>query len=107
MAGGVAGVREEATGTLLVSMDHLASTRFPSRLVINPLLAPGREAYTFELGTQLLLGARYALVRSEIRRMRPVRAQEPPLCSAELGARSAELFHSRSLALDLGLWTWD
>src|SRR6266849_3096415 len=68
----------KATGTLLVSMDHLASTRFPSRLVINPLLGPGRDAYTFELGTQLLLGARYALVRSEIRRVRPSRAQEPP-----------------------------
>src|SRR5438552_1292534 len=67
----------KATGTLLVSMDHLASTRFPSRLVINPLLGPGRDAYTFDLGTQLLLGARYALVRSEIRRIRPARAQEP------------------------------
>jgi UDP-2,4-diacetamido-2,4,6-trideoxy-beta-L-altropyranose hydrolase len=66
-----------ATGTLLVSLDHLASTRFPSRLVINPLLGPGRDAYTFDLGTQLLLGARYALVRSEIRRVRPARAQEP------------------------------
>jgi spore coat polysaccharide biosynthesis predicted glycosyltransferase SpsG len=67
-----------ATGTLVVSMDHLASTRFPSRLVINPLLGPGRDAYSFEGGTQLLLGARYALVRSEIRRVRPARAQEPP-----------------------------
>jgi spore coat polysaccharide biosynthesis predicted glycosyltransferase SpsG len=66
------------TGTLLVSLDHLASTRFPSRLVINPFLGPGREAYTFELGSQLLLGSRYALVRSEIRRIRPARAQEPP-----------------------------
>lgn len=68
----------KATGTLLVSMDHLASIRFPSRLVINPLLGPGRDAYSFDLGTQLLLGARYALVRSEIRRIRPARAQEPP-----------------------------
>ncbi|HMC66617.1 MAG TPA: nucleotide disphospho-sugar-binding domain-containing protein [Gemmataceae bacterium] len=67
-----------ATGVLVVSIDHLASSRFPSRLVINPLLAPGREAYEFEPGTQLLLGKRYALVRSEIRRVRPVRAQEPP-----------------------------
>jgi spore coat polysaccharide biosynthesis predicted glycosyltransferase SpsG len=66
------------TGALLVSLDHLASTRFPSRLVINPFLSPGREAYTFELGTQLLLGGRYALVRPEIRRIRPARAQEPP-----------------------------
>jgi spore coat polysaccharide biosynthesis predicted glycosyltransferase SpsG len=31
------------TGTLLVSLDHLASARFPSRLVINPFLGPGRS----------------------------------------------------------------
>jgi spore coat polysaccharide biosynthesis predicted glycosyltransferase SpsG len=68
----------QATGVLVVSMDHLANARFPSRLVINPLLGPGRDAYTFMTGTQLLLGARYAVVRPEIRRLRPVRAQEPP-----------------------------
>ena len=68
-----------ATGAMVVSLDHLASTRFASRLVINPLLGPGRDAYTFLPGTQLLLGARYALVRPEIRRARPARAQEPPL----------------------------
>jgi spore coat polysaccharide biosynthesis predicted glycosyltransferase SpsG len=67
-----------ATGVLVVSLDHLAAIRFPSRLVINPLLGPGRDAYTFEPGAQLLLGARYALVRSEIRRVRAARAQEPP-----------------------------
>jgi len=68
----------QATGTMVVSLDHLANTRFPSRLVINPLLGPGRDGYTFEADTQLLLGARYALVRPEIRRVRPARAQEPP-----------------------------
>src|SRR5205807_3239615 len=68
----------DATGVLVVSVDHLASTRFPSRLVIHPLLGPGRDAYMFEAGTQLLLGTRYALVRPEIRRVRPARAQEPP-----------------------------
>src|SRR5262249_53970228 len=67
-----------ATGILVASIDHLASTRFPSDLVINPLLAPSRESYEFDPGTQLLLGQRYALVRSEIRRVRPTRAQEPP-----------------------------
>src|SRR5262249_29840771 len=56
----------------------LATTRFPSRLVVNPLLGPGREAYSFQQGTQLLLGERYAIVRPEIRRVRPARAQEPP-----------------------------
>jgi spore coat polysaccharide biosynthesis predicted glycosyltransferase SpsG len=66
------------TGTLVVSLDHLAATHFPSQLVINPLLAPARESYAFGPGTQLLLGPRYALVRPEIRRVRPARAQEPP-----------------------------
>jgi len=63
---------------VIVSLDHLASVAFPSRLVINPLLGPAREGYTFTRGTQLLLGARYALVRPEVRRARPIRSQEPP-----------------------------
>jgi len=64
-------------GVLVVSMDSAAGVRFPSRLVINPLLAPDRESYEFVRGTQVLLGARYAIVRPEIRRQRPIRAQEP------------------------------
>src|SRR5262249_46286126 len=36
-----------------------------------------RESYTLYPGSQLLTGPRYALVRSEIRRTRPLRAQEP------------------------------
>jgi spore coat polysaccharide biosynthesis predicted glycosyltransferase SpsG len=65
------------SGALIVSLDSLAQTAFPSRLIVNPLLGPGRESYEFSRGTQLLLGARYALVRPEIRRQRPARAQEP------------------------------
>jgi spore coat polysaccharide biosynthesis predicted glycosyltransferase SpsG len=65
-------------GPMVVSLDSLATIRFPSRLVVNPLLGPGKEDYAYECGTQLLLGARYALVRSEIRRLRPLRSQEPP-----------------------------
>lgn len=65
------------TGVLVVSFDSLAQARFPSQLIINPLLGPGRDAYEFYPGAQLLLGSRYALVRPEIRRMRPIRAQEP------------------------------
>jgi len=65
------------TGVLVVSFDTLAQVRFASRLVVNPLLGPTKVAYEFERGTQLLLGARYALVRPEIRRLRPMRAQEP------------------------------
>jgi spore coat polysaccharide biosynthesis predicted glycosyltransferase SpsG len=67
-----------ATGVMVVSIDHQATTCFPSQLVINPMLGPGRDTYEFMAGTQLLLGERYALVRSEIRRIRPIRAQEPP-----------------------------
>ena len=65
------------TGAMVVSLDSLAHTAFPSQLVVNPLLGPGRESYEFVRGTQLLLGARYALVRPEVRRQRPTRAQEP------------------------------
>jgi spore coat polysaccharide biosynthesis predicted glycosyltransferase SpsG len=68
----------QATGPCVVSIDHLANIRLPSDLVINPLLGPGKEAYEHGPRTQLLLGTRYALVRSEIRRVRPARAQEPP-----------------------------
>jgi spore coat polysaccharide biosynthesis predicted glycosyltransferase SpsG len=67
-----------ASGTRVITLDHLANIRFASQLVINPLLDPGRDAYEFLPGTQLLLGRRYAIVRPEIRRIRQVRAQEPP-----------------------------
>jgi spore coat polysaccharide biosynthesis predicted glycosyltransferase SpsG len=64
-------------GVLVVSIDSMAGVRFPSRLIINPLLAPDRDSYEFTRGTQVLLGARYAIVRPEIRRQRPIRSQEP------------------------------
>jgi spore coat polysaccharide biosynthesis predicted glycosyltransferase SpsG len=66
-----------STGAMVVSLDSIAAVPFPSRLLINPLLAPGREAYEIGAGTQILLGARYAVVRPEIRRVRPTRAREP------------------------------
>ena len=65
------------TGVAVLSMDSLGTTAFPSQLVINPLLGPTREGYTHDRRTQLLLGARYAIVRPEIRRVRPLRSQEP------------------------------
>src|SRR5947209_3921852 len=67
-----------ATGVVVVSFDNQANSRFPSRLVVNPLLGPARESYEVEQGTQLLLGARYALIRPEMRRVRAARAQEAP-----------------------------
>lgn len=66
-----------AEGPLIVSMDHRADVRFPSQLILNPLLGPSKESYEVNPGSQVLLGSRYSLVRPEIRRTRPLRAQEP------------------------------
>jgi spore coat polysaccharide biosynthesis predicted glycosyltransferase SpsG len=66
-----------ASGVTVISMDSLAATPFPSNMVINPLLGPGKEKYDIAPGTQLLLGPRFAVVRPEVRRVRPIRAQEP------------------------------
>lgn len=65
------------TGVLVLSIDHVAQARFPSQIVVNPLLGPCLESFEHVPGTQLLLGTRYALVRPEIRRLRPLRSQEP------------------------------
>jgi spore coat polysaccharide biosynthesis predicted glycosyltransferase SpsG len=67
----------DASGTLVVVIDSAADLYFPNRLVLNPLLGAGRERYKHERGTQLLVGTRYAFVRPIIRRLRPLRAQEP------------------------------
>jgi UDP-2,4-diacetamido-2,4,6-trideoxy-beta-L-altropyranose hydrolase len=75
----------QSTGVLVLSMDHTAGIQFPSQLIVNPQLGPGKENYEFLPGSQLLLGSRYALVRSEIRRQRPNRAQEPPPVPAPNG----------------------
>ena len=64
-------------GVAVISIDSLGATAFPSQLVINPLLGPSRESYTHDRRTQLLLGARFAIVRPEVRRVRPLRSQEP------------------------------
>lgn len=87
------------TGTLVVSIDHSAGIRFPSHLVINPTLEPGRDAYDVLPGTQLLLGRRYAFLRPEVRRARQVRSQEPAapfrcliaLSDDDVSGRTAEL----------------
>src|SRR5438067_3986299 len=86
-----------ASCPVVVSIDHLASVAFPSRLVINPLLGPAKEAYTFGRGTQLLLGARYALVRPEVRRARPIRSQEPPQPFRIMVALGDDDMNNRSL----------
>ena len=66
-----------ATGVSVISLDSLAATPFPSHMVVNPLLGPAKDKYEIAQGTQILAGARFAVVRPEIRRIRPIRAQEP------------------------------
>jgi spore coat polysaccharide biosynthesis predicted glycosyltransferase SpsG len=64
-------------GILVVSFDSIAQACFTSHMVVNPLLGPTKEQYDHGRGTQLLLGQRYAIIRPEVRRCRPLRAQEP------------------------------
>jgi len=67
----------EKANLLVVCIDHRAQTKYTSGMVINPLAGPSKVDYSYDENVQLLLGERYALVRSEIRRARPLRAQEP------------------------------
>jgi spore coat polysaccharide biosynthesis predicted glycosyltransferase SpsG len=86
-----------AAGLMVASLDGRAAVRFPAELVINPFLGPDLIDYHFEPGTQLLLGARYALVRPMIRKLRPLRAQEPPAPFRALVALGDDDFVSEAL----------
>ncbi len=57
--------------------DTQAQICFSNRLVVNPLLGKTVRDYQYETGTQLLIGAKYALVRPMFRRQRPMRSAEP------------------------------
>lgn len=77
------GIQEEylrelsSTGTTVVVIDSEAQLRFPNRLVINPLIGLPLKGYQWERGAQLLLGERYAIVRSVFRRQRALRSGDP------------------------------
>lgn len=77
------GIQEEylrelsSTGTTVVVIDSEAKARFPNRLVINPLLGKPLNTYDWEPGTQMLLGRKYAIVRSVFRRQRALRPGDP------------------------------
>ncbi|MCU0705745.1 MAG: polysaccharide biosynthesis protein [Fimbriiglobus sp.] len=72
----LAGLNE--TGTRVICIDPEPTVKYPSKLVVNPFLAPGPKPYRVERGTQLLLGQRFALVRGVFRRQRTIRATEQP-----------------------------
>ena len=78
-------------GVMVLSIDHLATSRFPTQVIVNPLLGPSKESYEFNPDAQLLMGKRYAMVRPEIRRHRPTRSQEPaPLAAMVEGKPSGQ-----------------
>lgn len=65
------------TGALVVVFDSTAGITFDADVVVNPLSSPGRKAYRFRPGCQLLLGHKYAMCRGVFRRQRTIRATEP------------------------------
>lgn len=62
---------------VVISLEDEPRIRFPSDLVLNPTF--GFPAETFQLypGSQFVGGQKYAMIRSEFRRARGVRATEP------------------------------
>ncbi|MFO0806483.1 MAG: polysaccharide biosynthesis protein [Gemmataceae bacterium] len=66
------------TGTLVIAIDSTAGITFPADIVVNPLLAPGRKAFSVTPGGQLLSGHKFALCRGLFRRQRTIRATEQP-----------------------------
>jgi spore coat polysaccharide biosynthesis predicted glycosyltransferase SpsG len=66
------------TGARVICIDAEPTLKYPSKMVVNPFLAPGAKPYRVERGTQLLLGQRFALVRGVFRRQRTIRATEQP-----------------------------
>jgi len=87
------------SGSTVISMDSLAATAFPSHMVINPLMGLSRDDYELSRGTQLLCGPRYALVRPEVRRIRPIRAAEPPQPFRVLVALGDDDFQGQAVPL--------
>jgi len=81
-------------GVTVLSIDHLATSRFPSQVIVNPLLGPSKESYEFAARAQLLMGRRYALVRPEIRRHRPTRSQEPAPLAATVDSKPSGQFRA-------------
>jgi UDP-2,4-diacetamido-2,4,6-trideoxy-beta-L-altropyranose hydrolase len=78
----------------LLAIDHLATSRFPTQVVINPLLGPSKESYEIDAQTQVLLGRRFTLVRPEIRRQRPTRSQEPAPLAAMVDGKPSGQFRA-------------
>lgn len=67
-----------ATGVLVVHIEHALHYCTNAHVLVNPSLGVTWEDHEVCPGTQVLCGPRYAVVRPEMRRLRSLRAQEPP-----------------------------
>lgn len=77
-----------ALGPMVLCMDNEANYRFASQMVVHPMLNKAVGEYDVCPGSQVLAGQRFAVVRPGIRRIRPIRGQEPPepfRCVVSLG----------------------
>jgi spore coat polysaccharide biosynthesis predicted glycosyltransferase SpsG len=83
--------------------DTQANICFSNRLVINPLLGKTIRDYQYETGTQLLIGAKYALIRPMFRRQRPMRAVEPTGAKRAVLALGEDDFFGESLTRTIQL----
>jgi spore coat polysaccharide biosynthesis predicted glycosyltransferase SpsG len=81
-------------GVTVLAIDHLATSRFPVHVVVNPMLGPSKESYEIDRDTQVLLGKRFTLVRPEIRRQRPTRSQEPAPLAAMVDGKPSGTFRA-------------
>ena len=85
-----------ASGLVVVTVDPAARVDFPNRLVVNPYLGVSTDQYRHARGTQVLVGPRFALIRGMIRRIRPLRSQDPPLPFRPVIALGADDLQGRS-----------
>jgi spore coat polysaccharide biosynthesis predicted glycosyltransferase SpsG len=66
------------SGVYVLVFDSVAGRVLPADLVVNPFLTPMKKSYKVGVGSQLLVGRKYALVRGIFRRQRTIRATEQP-----------------------------
>jgi spore coat polysaccharide biosynthesis predicted glycosyltransferase SpsG len=62
---------------LLITLDERTDLSYPSDLVINPMLGRKTDEFRLYPGSQVVNGARFAMIRAEFRRARAMRAMEP------------------------------
>src|SRR5262245_20652033 len=88
-----------ASGLVVITVEPEARLDYPNRLVFNPFLGVNETQYHHARGTQLLVGPRFPLIRGMIRRVRPLRSQEPPTPFRALVAMGDDDLNGRAVDL--------